>query len=158
MTDDHHQNTAPAVKADMLIRRPVHETFEAFVDPQITTRFWFTKSSGRLEPGATVEWTWEDFDVTAAVHVKEVEADSRILIEWDEPPTQVEWRFTPQPEETTLVTITETGFSGTVDERTARAIDSTGGFTMVLCAVKALLEHGIVLTVVRDSHVQPTET
>ena len=34
-------------KAEMLIRKPVAEVFEAFVDPAITTQFWFTKSSGR---------------------------------------------------------------------------------------------------------------
>ncbi|GAA2220699.1 hypothetical protein ACFY2R_22325 [Micromonospora olivasterospora] len=34
----------------------------------------------------------------------------------------------------------------------ARAIDSMGGFTMVLCACKALLEHGAVLTAVGDAH------
>jgi uncharacterized protein YndB with AHSA1/START domain len=35
----------------MLIRRPVAEVFEAVVDPDVTTKFWFTRSSGRLEPG-----------------------------------------------------------------------------------------------------------
>ena len=33
----------------MLIRKPVAEVFEAFVDPDITAKFWFTKGSGRLE-------------------------------------------------------------------------------------------------------------
>ncbi len=41
----------PASNAAMLIRRPVAEVFEAFVNPDITSKFWFTKSSGRLEPG-----------------------------------------------------------------------------------------------------------
>ena len=41
----------PVAKAEMLIRRPVTEVFEAFVNPAITSRFWFTKGSGRLEPG-----------------------------------------------------------------------------------------------------------
>jgi uncharacterized protein YndB with AHSA1/START domain len=41
---------APVAKAAMLIRKPVAEVFEAFIDPAITSRFWFTKSSGRLEP------------------------------------------------------------------------------------------------------------
>lgn len=50
------------------------------------------------------------------------------------------------------MTITETGFSGDADEVTAHAIDSMGGFTQVLCAAKALLEHDIVLSVVGDSH------
>ncbi len=39
----------PSAEASMLIRRPVGEVFRAFVDPEITTRFWFTESSGGLE-------------------------------------------------------------------------------------------------------------
>ena len=42
---------APIAKAAMLIRKSVAEVFEAFVDPEITRRFWFTKSTGRLETG-----------------------------------------------------------------------------------------------------------
>jgi uncharacterized protein YndB with AHSA1/START domain len=43
----------------MLIRKPVAEVFEAFVNPDITTKFWFIKSSGRLEAGKQVQWEWE---------------------------------------------------------------------------------------------------
>jgi len=46
--------------------------------------------------------------------------------------------------------VTETGFTGTADDMAARAVDSTGGFTKVLAAVKALLEHDILLDVVAD--------
>ncbi|EHK53368.1 activator of Hsp90 ATPase 1 family protein [Mesorhizobium alhagi CCNWXJ12-2] len=35
----------------MLIRKPVEEVFEAIVNPDITTKFWFSKGSGRLETG-----------------------------------------------------------------------------------------------------------
>lgn len=56
----------PVMRVQMLIRRPAREVFEAFVDPDITTRFWFTNSTGRLdEPGTTVEWAWEMFDAPA---------------------------------------------------------------------------------------------
>ena len=41
----------PVVEAQMLIRRPVVDCFEAFVNPENTTKFWFTKSSGRLALG-----------------------------------------------------------------------------------------------------------
>lgn len=41
--------------AEMLIRRPVAEVFEAFVDPAITTQFWFTHSTGRLDQHREVE-------------------------------------------------------------------------------------------------------
>ena len=42
---------APIARAEILIRKPVAEVFEAFVDPEITRRSWFTKSTGRLETG-----------------------------------------------------------------------------------------------------------
>lgn len=32
-------------KAEMLIRRPIAEVFEAFVDPAITARFWFSRGA-----------------------------------------------------------------------------------------------------------------
>ncbi|MOA24608.1 hypothetical protein D3C78_1452950 [compost metagenome] len=44
-------------KAEMLVRKPIAEVFEAFVNPEITSLFWFTKSSGRLEEGKEVTWT-----------------------------------------------------------------------------------------------------
>jgi uncharacterized protein YndB with AHSA1/START domain len=50
---------APIVKAEMLIRKPPAEVFNAIIDPAVTTKFWFTKSSGKLEPGKRVRWDWE---------------------------------------------------------------------------------------------------
>lgn len=141
---------APVVKTQMLIRSPVDKVFEAFVDPAITTKFWFTRSSGRLVPGHQVEWQWEMFGVSALIEVKAVEPNKRILIEWDDPPCPVEWLFTPREDDTTLVKISNWRFSGSDGEAVARAIDSMGGFTMVLASLKALLEHGIVLNLVAD--------
>ncbi len=142
----------PTVIAQMLIRRPVAEVYEAFVDPAITTKFWFTRSSGRLEAGQVVRWDWEMYGVFAEVQVKELEQNRRILIEWDDPPIPVEWRFTPRADNTTLVTISNWGFHGTGDEVVAKAIDSKGGFTIVLAGLKAFLEHGLALNLVADQH------
>jgi hypothetical protein len=44
------------------------------------------------------------------------------------------------------------GTPATATRSAARAADSTGGFTFVVCALKALLEHDVVLTVVLDAH------
>lgn len=101
-------------KAEMLIRKPVAEVFEAFVNPDITTKFWFTKSSGRLEPGKQVRWEWEMYGASSQVDVKTVERHKRILIEWSgyDTPTTVEWIFTPRADGTTFVSITNAGFSG----------------------------------------------
>ena len=56
----------------MLIRKPVNQVFEAFVDPAITTKFWFTKSSGKLEKGKQIKWEWEMYNVSSDVEVKEI--------------------------------------------------------------------------------------
>jgi uncharacterized protein YndB with AHSA1/START domain len=141
------------MKTQMLIRKPVGDVFEAFVDPAITTKFWFTRSSGRVEPGAEIQWEWEMYHVSAKVRVKEIEPNSRIVIEWGDEEngfTTVEWRFYPRKDDTSFVTISETGFSGDGDQIVAHAIDSMGGFSFVLAAAKALLEHDIVLTLTAD--------
>lgn len=49
----------PVAKTEMLIRRPVANVFAAFVDPAITSKFWFTHGSDRLETGKQVQWDWE---------------------------------------------------------------------------------------------------
>ncbi len=149
----------PTVKTELLIRKPVREVFEAFIDPAITSKFWFTKGSGRLEQGKTIHWEWEMYDISVPVDVKAIEQDRRILIEWPgaSAPATVEWLFTPYGDDTTWVTITNAGFTGTGDEVVSQALDSTGGFTFTLAGLKAWLEHGVQLNLVRD-HTPPGDT
>ncbi|KML44473.1 SRPBCC family protein [Cytobacillus firmus] len=135
-------------KVEMLIRKPVKEVFDAFIDPSITTKFWFTKSDGRLEKGKRVRWDWEMYGVSAELDVIELEQNNRILIKFDDD-TTVEWIFTPRIEGT-FVTVINAGFKGSPDEIINQVIDSTGGFTIVLCGLKALLEHNIILNLVSD--------
>lgn len=138
---------APVAKAEMLIRKPVSEVYEAFIDPAITSKFWFTKGSGRLSEGQSVQWDWEMYGASASVEVIELEPNKRIVIDWG---TFVEFNFTSQSETETFVTITDTGFQGEADDIVKQAIDSTEGFTIVLCGLKAWLEHNIRLNLVSD--------
>jgi uncharacterized protein YndB with AHSA1/START domain len=148
----------PYAKAEMLIRRPVAEVFEAFINPTITTKFWFTRSNGRLEPGKQVQWDWEMYDVSSQVSVKVIEENKRILLEWSGygTPTMVEFIFTARSDNTTFVSITNTDFSGNGDEIVKQALASTGGFTLVLAGLKAFLEHGINLNLIADRFPQDT--
>ncbi len=143
--------TAPEVRVQMLIRRPVAEVFEAFVDPSITTRFWFSKGSDRLETDRRIRWDWEMYGVGTEVEVQVVEPNRRILIQWDpDAPTFVEWTFEAESEERTMVRIRNWGFEAPSDDAVARALDSTGGFAFLLASAKAFLEHGIELNLVAD--------
>ena len=142
----------PVAKAGMLIHKPVETVYEAFIDPSITTRFWFTKSSGRLEAGKRIRWDWEMYGVSSMVDVKLLEPGKRILIEWgvDEQLTTVEWIFSPRTSNSTFVSITNSGFIGEADSVVEQAMGSAAGFGLVLAGLKAYLEHGIELNLVAD--------
>jgi uncharacterized protein YndB with AHSA1/START domain len=146
----------PVAKAGMLIRKPPAEVFEAIVNPEITRRFWFTKSTGRLAAGKHIVWTWEMYDMSIDVDVREVEPNKRILIEWGNygSMTAVEWIFTPYDNDTTYVEITNSGFRGAGDKVVRDALDSKGGFTWVLAGLKALLEHNLELNAIADAFPQ----
>jgi uncharacterized protein YndB with AHSA1/START domain len=92
------------------------------------------------------------YGVDVPVTVKVLEPNRRLVIEWPgySGLTTVEWTFVQQKDGTTFVTITETGFTGTADELVQQVTDSTGGFTLVLAGLKALLEHNIQLNLVGD--------
>jgi uncharacterized protein YndB with AHSA1/START domain len=147
-------HNAISAKAEMLIRRPVAEVFEAFVDPERTSKFWFTSGSGRLEPGTRVRWNWAMYDVSVDVDVKAIDDNRRILIEWSgyDTPTTVEWLFTPHSHESTFASVTNAGFSGDQLKIANEAITATEGFTLVLAGLKAFLEHDVQLNLVADRH------
>src|SRR5690606_7573481 len=106
-------NKKQVVKAEMLIRRPVEEVFEAFINPEITTKFWFTKSSGRLEEGKQIKWEWEMYGVSDDLLVEKIEQNKLIRIQSSDN-TKTEWIFTPRDEEETFVSITILIFQETV--------------------------------------------
>jgi uncharacterized protein YndB with AHSA1/START domain len=142
----------PVVKAEMLIRKPVAEVFEAFINPAVTTKFWFTRSSGKLEAGKKVQWDWEMYNVSAEISVKSIEPNKRIMIEWTAygGPTTIDFLFTSYGDKATFVSISESGFGGDADTIVRQAMGSTEGFTLVLAGLKALLEHNIRLNLVAD--------
>lgn len=142
----------PVAKAEILIRRPMAEVFEAFVNPDVTTKFWFTHGSGRLEAGRTLQWTWEMYGFTVSIRVLAIEPNRQILVEWPGAggPTTIEWLVKPHGTDATFVSITNFGFGGDGDSVVKQAIESTEGFTLVLAGAKAWLEHGIRLNLVAD--------
>ena len=111
-------NTQVAAKAEMLIRRPVEQVFAAFVDPAITSKFWFSRGSSKLDTGKTVTWHWEMYGFSVEATVKTLEPNKRIVVAWTAygATTDVEWVFTARPDGTTFVTITNAGFEGSLED------------------------------------------
>jgi uncharacterized protein YndB with AHSA1/START domain len=153
-TERLHLTRVPITETGMLIRKPVADVFEAIVNPEITTKFWFTKSSGRLSLDRPTRWDWEMYDVSVEVTAKTIEPNRRIVIEWPgySGPTTVEWLFAALDEGSTFVRVTESGFTGNGDQLAKYVADSTQGFSLMLAGLKALLEHGVRLNLVADRY------
>jgi uncharacterized protein YndB with AHSA1/START domain len=143
-------NKIATVETQMLIRKPVSQVFQAFIDPAITTNFWFTKSSGNLEVGKTVKWEREMYGVATNVLTKEIIPNQLISTEWGDPATTVDYGFTALTDDTTYVVIKNYGFKATGDDLIQAVKDNTGGFTTVLDGLKAYLEHNIRLNLIGD--------
>ena len=140
-------------KIELLIRRPVAQVFDAFVNPDVITKFWFDRTSGPLVAGKSVTWYWDLYDASTTVRVLALEQDHRICIEWDvdsDSPTRVEWKFEDRAGDGTYVSVVNSGFDRDADDVIDRVVDSTGGFALVLAAAKAYLEHGVALNIVAD--------
>ncbi len=142
----------PMATAQTMIRAPVATVFEAFVDPAVTTKFWFSKGSGPLEAGKSVRWDWEMYGADDDVHVRAIEADKSIIYDWGGQGklSRVEMTFTALDEDRTFVEVTNGGFHGDAESVVAQALDSNGGFTTVLCAAKVWPEQGINARLIED--------
>lgn len=142
-------STTAYVEAQMLIRKPVEEVFEAFINPGVTANFWFTKSTGKLEEGKIITWEWEMYGAKSDVKVNQIIPNQLIKTEWGEPSTHVDYEF-KEMERGTLVVIKSYGFTQTGDDLAKIINDNTGGFTTVLDGCKAYLEHRIKLNLIED--------
>lgn len=142
------KSTASAT-AQMLIRKPVSEVFNAFINPAITTSFWFTKSSGILKEDTEVIWEWEMYAFKTTIKVFKIIPNQLITISWGKPNGKVDFKFR-QLSNGTYVEITVYDFAETGEELIDTIKDNIGGFTTVLDGAKAWLEHGINLNLIVD--------
>ena len=135
------------------ISRPVAEVYDVVADPEQLSKYFTTGGArGRLEAGADVSWDFADFPGRFPVTVVEAEAPRRIVIEWDAPDattdsghTRVTFEFAAiDGGERTLVTITENAWRAT-DAGAKSAFGNCEGWTGMLIAMKAWVEHGINL-------------
>jgi len=143
---------APEFRVSGRIGKPVHEVFEAVVDPQKLSGYFTTGGAvGRLETGATVTWDFHDFPGAFPVRVVEVEQDKKIVLQWaaaDGAPEQggsydttVTMTFDGLEDGRTLVTIHEGGWRDTAAAQKA-SYGNCEGWTGMLCALKIYLERG----------------
>jgi len=135
-------------KVQMGILKPAHEVFEAIVDPDKMNKYFITTSTGRMENGKTLTWSWEDFDASHEVRVKDVEKDKLVSFTWVGSGVEclVVITLEPKGDSQTLVKITESDWPADC-EGANRCMGQVEGWTHFLCCLKASLEYGVNLRV-----------
>jgi uncharacterized protein YndB with AHSA1/START domain len=136
------------VETGLKIRKPVHEVFEAIVDPKKMSNYFISKGSGRLDEGKTVTWTWDDMKMQADVRPSKIEPDRLVSFYWGTSgeETLTEIRLDAVEPSATVVRITETGWEKD-DQSIAMLARQTQGWTGFLHALKAYLEYGVNLRI-----------
>jgi len=135
-------------RAKMLIRRPATETFDAFVQPDLITRFWLKGTTGPLGQGAQVEWQFMVPGATERVNITAFDKPRHIAFAWAESGLGVDIKFFEEQRSITVVSVEVRGFE--VEGGTDQVVNATEGFSIVLCDLKVLLESGHSANLVKD--------
>jgi uncharacterized protein YndB with AHSA1/START domain len=139
-------NQILGIKAALQILKPVNEVFEAIIDPDKMSKYFISKSSGRMEEGKQVMWKFPEFDMEFPIRVGNIERNKYISYSWDVDGMEllVEITLKPHGNNSTVITVTENGRNN--DEAGIKwLMGNTEGWANFLACLKAYLEYGINL-------------
>ena len=134
------------IKAAIQIQKPIHEVFEAIVDPQKMSNYFISKASGRMEEGKQILWQFPEFDMEFPIRVGKIVKDQYISYFWevDQLELLVEITLTAPKPGNTLVSVTEKSRNN--DEAGIKWLgQNTEGWANFLACLKCYLEYGINL-------------
>lgn len=146
MEADHMKDKILEVKATLQILKPPHEVYEAIINPEKMSNYFISKSSGKMEEGRRIIWSFPEFDADFPIRVGKLEVYKYISYYWevDEKELLVEMTLTPVDGDATVVSISEKGREN--DEAGIKwLIGNTEGWANFLACLKAYLEYGINL-------------
>jgi uncharacterized protein YndB with AHSA1/START domain len=134
------------IKTALQIQKPIAEVFEAIVNPDQMCQYFISKSSGRMEEGKELIWSFPEFDLEFPVRIGKIEQDQSISYYWkiNEEELLVEITLTIKENNSTLVSVTEKSRNN--DEAGIKWLKgNTEGWANFLACLKAYLEYGINL-------------
>jgi uncharacterized protein YndB with AHSA1/START domain len=128
------------------IAKPVTDVFDAVYNPKKLSGYFTTGgASGPLDEGTTVTWDFHDHPGAFPVHVRKVERNRLIELEWraadGDYDTRVRMEFEPLDRNATLVRISESGWKETPKGLEA-SYGNCMGWSQMLCCLKVYAEEG----------------
>ncbi|MFB7639868.1 SRPBCC family protein [Peribacillus butanolivorans] len=127
------------------ILKPVNEVFEAIVDPEKMSNYWFSSGTGRVEQGKTITWRYDEYNAEGVINVLEVEEDKKIVFSWGGygQETVVTITLKELDNTSTIIEVNELGFKEDDPEIINKMIGQKEGWVYMLTCLKGYLENGI---------------
>jgi uncharacterized protein YndB with AHSA1/START domain len=135
-------------KVQMGVLRSAGEIFDAIIDPEKMSKYFISGSTGRMESGKTLTWTWTDYEGKHEIKVGKIEKDKVVSFEWNGSGVNcvVVITLEAKGENRTLVKVTESEWPA--DYKGAnQCMGQVEGWTHFLLCMKAYLEYGIDLRI-----------
>lgn len=134
------------INVAMQIQKPIHEVFEAIVNPEKMTNYFISESTGKMEEGKNLIWKFPEFDFECPVRVGKIEKDQYISYYWENSGKEllVEITLAESLNGSTLVSISEKEMEN--NEAGLKWLSGNSfGWSNFLACLKAYLEYGINL-------------
>jgi uncharacterized protein YndB with AHSA1/START domain len=134
------------INCAMQIQKPIHEVFEAIVNPKKMSNYFIATSTGIMEEGKNLIWKFPEFDIECPVKVGKVENNKYVSFYWDNDGFEllVEITLSEKENNSTLVSISEKSMENSEAGLKWLAGNSFGWSNFLAC-LKAYLEYGINL-------------
>lgn len=134
------------INVAMQIQKPIHEVFEAIINPEKMSNYFISQSTGIMEEGKNLIWKFPEFDFECPVRVGKIKTDKYVSYYWENTGIElfVEMTLTERENNSTLVSITEKSRNNDEDGLKWLSGNSFGWSNFLAC-LKAYLEYGINL-------------
>lgn len=131
----------------MIIKKPVNELFEAFVDPTKIGNFWFSTSSERWEQGKTITLRYDEYAAQGNIKIMEIEFNKKIVFHWgtNGEGHRVTITMNELGNSESTIEVNEQGFNENEDTIISQLLDNKEGWVYMLVCLKGYLEYGVNL-------------
>lgn len=133
------------ITTKLKILKPVNEVFEAIVDPNKMSNYWFSSGTGRVQQGKTITWRYDEYNAEGDINVLAVEENKQIVFSWggNDQETVVTITLKEMDNTSTIIEVNESGLKEDDPEIVNKMIGQKEGWVYMLTCLKGYLENGI---------------
>ena len=127
------------------ILKPTNEVFEAIVDPEKMSNYWFSSGSARVEQGKTITWRYDEYNAEGVINVLEVDDNEKIVFSWggENQETIVTITLEKLDELSSIIKVVESGLQENDPEIVNKMLGQKEGWVYMLTCLKGYLENGV---------------